>query len=101
MATLSTILRNEKRKKFAKTGEPVRKKLRALAIDPELSDEDKAKARETLQGLRRNGSRTRVRNRCVLTGRGRAVYRRFGLCRNKFRELALLGRIPGVTKASW
>lgn len=101
MATLSTILRNDKRKKMAKSQEPVRTKLRALALDPQLSDEDKAKARHTLQGLPANGSKTRVRSRCVLTGRGRAVYRRFGLCRNKFRELALLGRIPGVTKASW
>ena len=115
MATLATRLRNEKRKKMAfgpeakfrgsdekaKGQEAIRTKLRNLSLDPALSDEDRAKARETLQGMPRNGSRTRVRSRCVLTGRGRAVYRRFGLCRNKFRELALWGRIPGVTKASW
>lgn len=101
MATLSTKLRNEKRKKKAKSQTPVRAKLRALALDPALSEEDRAKARATLQKLPRNGSATRVRVRCVLTGRGRGVYRRFGLCRNKFRELALLGRLPGVTKASW
>ena len=101
MATLSTILRNEKRKTMAKSQLKPRDTLRELALDQALSDEDRAKARHTLQSLPRNGSKTRVRSRCILTGRGRAVYRKFGLCRNKFRELALLGRIPGVTKASW
>ncbi len=101
MATLSTKLRNEKRKKKAQSQLAARADLRAKALDAALSDEDRAKARETLQKLPRNGAMNRVRSRCVLTGRGRAVYRKFGLCRNKFRELALLGRIPGVTKASW
>ena len=54
-----------------------------------------------LQKLPRNGNPNRVRNRCELTGRPRAVYRDFKLCRNKFRELANNGLIPGVTKASW
>jgi small subunit ribosomal protein S14 len=101
MATLSTILRNEKRRKKAKSQLKVRNELRVRALDAKLTDEERAKARETLQKLPRSGAMNRVRSRCVLTGRGRAVYRKFGLCRNKFRELALLGRIPGVTKASW
>jgi small subunit ribosomal protein S14 len=101
MATLSTKLRNEKRRKMAKSQFTAREDLRKKSLDAALSDEDRAKAREVLQKLPRNGSEIRVRSRCVLTGRGRGVYRKFGLCRNKFRELALLGRIPGVTKASW
>ncbi len=101
MATLSTKLRNEKRRQMTKSQFVAREDLRKKTLDASLSDEDRAKAREILQKLPRNGSATRVRSRCVLTGRGRGVYRKFGLCRNKFRELALLGRIPGVTKASW
>jgi small subunit ribosomal protein S14 len=101
MATLSTKLRNVKRMKMAEKQTPVRLKIREKLLDPKLSDEERAALQLTLQKLPRNGSATRVRSRCVLTGRGRGVYRRFGLCRNKFRELALLGRIPGVTKASW
>jgi len=54
-----------------------------------------------LQKLPRNSSPTRVRNRCLITGRGKGVYRKFGLCRNMFRQLALEGKIPGVRKSSW
>ena len=56
---------------------------------------------DALQKLPRNSSPTRLRNRCSLTGRGKGVYRKFGLGRNKFRELALDGKIPGIRKASW
>ncbi|MCS6808455.1 MAG: 30S ribosomal protein S14 [Candidatus Kapabacteria bacterium] len=56
---------------------------------------------DALQKLPRNSSPTRLRNRCSLTGRGKGVYRRFGLGRNKFRELALEGKIPGIRKSSW
>jgi small subunit ribosomal protein S14 len=56
---------------------------------------------DALQKLPRNSSKTRIRNRCMLTGRPRGYIRQFGLCRNQFRELALSGRIPGVKKASW
>ena len=56
---------------------------------------------EGLQKLPRNSSPTRVRNRCFVTGRGRGVYRKFGLCRNVFRQMALEGKIPGIRKASW
>ncbi|MBM4177850.1 MAG: 30S ribosomal protein S14 [Ignavibacteria bacterium] len=56
---------------------------------------------EGLQKLPRNSSPTRVRNRCLVTGRGKGVYRKFGLCRNMFRLLALEGKIPGMRKASW
>lgn len=56
---------------------------------------------EGLQKLPRNSSPTRVRQRCLVTGRGRGVYRKYGLCRNMFRQLALEGKIPGIRKASW
>jgi small subunit ribosomal protein S14 len=101
MAKLSVKLRNENRKAMADRQYAVRTELRKKALDEKLSDEERDAARTTLQGLKRNGSTTRVRVRCVLTGRGRGVYRKFGLSRNKFRELALTGKIPGVTKASW
>lgn len=101
MATKSTKLRNEKRKSMSARQYEIRKALREKRLDPKASDEDRLAAQNLLQKLPRNGSATRVRVRCVLTGRGRGVYRKFGLCRNQFRDLALLGRIPGVTKASW
>ncbi len=101
MAKLSVRLRNKKREKMAKSQYAIREELKAKALDFKLSDEERDAARSTLQGLARNGAKVRVVSRCVLTGRGRAVYRKFGLSRIKFRELALEGKIPGVTKASW
>ena len=101
MPKLSVVLRNEKRKKMADKQAEQRKTLRAQSIDPKLSFEERAAAQTSLQGLARNGSMTRVVVRCSMTGRGRGVYRKFQLCRIKFRELALEGKIPGVMKASW
>jgi small subunit ribosomal protein S14 len=101
MAKLSTVLKNKKRQKMADRQTPIRDELRVKAIDEKLSDEERSEARWKLQKLPRNGSATRVRLRCSITGRGRGNYRKFGLCRIKFRELALEGLIPGVTKASW
>jgi len=101
MAKLSVVLRNEKRKDMAKKQKEKRKNFRTLALDETLSWEDRQKAQKMLQALPRNGAANRVVSRCVMTGRGRAVYRKFGLSRIKFRELSLEGKIPGVTKASW
>lgn len=101
MAKLSTIVKNNNRAKLAKKTAPKAAALRAKAIDPKLTEEERQAAREKLQKLPRNGNPNRVRTRCELTGRSRGVYRSFKLCRNKFRELALQGLIPGVTKASW
>lgn len=101
MAKLGSINRNNKRAKMAARHEPIRKELRVKALDEKLSDEERAEARKKLQKLPRNGSATRVRLRCSITGRPRGNYQKFGLCRIKFRELALEGLIPGVTKASW
>jgi small subunit ribosomal protein S14 len=101
MARLSAVIKNNKREKLAKKFGPKAKALRAKAVDMKLSDEERDAARLKLQAIPRNGNPNRVRNRCELTGRPRGVYRDFKLCRNKFRELANNGLIPGVTKASW
>jgi small subunit ribosomal protein S14 len=101
MAKKSMVLRNEKRKKMAAHQAPVRKELRAKAIDPTISDEERDQARAKLQSLPRNGAAVRIRNRCQMTGRSRGVYRKFMISRIVFREMALRGLIPGVTKSSW
>ena len=101
MAKKSVVLRNEKRRKMADTQRKIRKELRERAIDPRVSDEDRDNARFKLQSLRRNGAQTRVRNRCQVTGRSRGIIRRFMVSRITFREMALKGLIPGVTKSSW
>ena len=89
MSKLSVVARNEKRKRLVKKYKTRREELK-LAGD-----------NAGLQKLPRNSSATRVRNRCSMTGRGRGVYEKFGLCRNMFRLLALDGKIPGIKKASW
>jgi small subunit ribosomal protein S14 len=101
MAKLSSVLRNEKRKKMSARQAAKRKELREITLDPKIDIEERLLAQKKLQALPRNGSATRVKSRCVITGRSHAVYRKFGLSRIKFRELALDGKIPGVTKASW
>ena len=101
MAKLSLINREEKRRATVAKFSAKRKSLMAAARDPQASDEDRDAARAKLQQLPRNASPTRLRNRCSLTGRPRGVYRKFGLGRNKLREIAMRGEIPGVTKASW
>ena len=73
----------------------------AIIHGARVSDEDRAAARRKLEQLPRNSSPTRLRNRCTLTGRPRGVFRKFGLGRNKLREIAMRGEIPGVVKASW
>ncbi len=101
MAKKSSVNRNDKRIRMAANQKARRAEFKKASLDFNLSEEERAEARHKLQALPRNGAANRVRSRCALTGRPRAVYRKFGLCRNKFRELALLGQIPGVTKASW
>ena len=89
MARKSIIARNNKRKKLVEKYAEKRKELK------EAGDF------EGLQKLPRNSAPSRVRSRCNLTGRGRGVYKKYGLCRNVFRELALEGKLPGIKKASW
>jgi small subunit ribosomal protein S14 len=89
MSKISVIKRNEKRKKMVEKYAAQRETLKAQGDW------------EGLQKLPRNSSPTRVRQRCSITGKGRGVYRKFGLCRNQLRQLALEGKLPGVRKASW
>ena len=101
MAKLALINREAKRRKMVAKFAAKRAELLAAIQDTKSSDEDRAGARSKLEQLPRNASPTRLRNRCRLTGRPRGVYRKFGLGRNKLREMALRGEVPGMTKASW
>jgi len=101
MAKTAVINRNEKRRKTVKKFEVKRSALLAIINDFKQSEDERMSARVQLQQLPRNASPTRVRNRCKLTGRPRGVYSKFGLGRNKLREIAVRGEIPGMTKASW
>jgi len=101
MAKTAVINRNEKRRKLVKKHAAKRAELFAIANNPKIAQEDRYEARLKLQKLPRDASPVRVRNRCALTGRPRGTYRKFGLARNKLREIAMRGEIPGVTKASW
>jgi small subunit ribosomal protein S14 len=101
MAKIALINREQKRRDIVKKFASRRAELRATAQDPKNSDEERMDARAKLQQLPRNASPVRLRNRCKLTGRPRGTFRKFGLARNKLREIALRGEIPGLTKASW
>jgi len=101
MAKLALINREEKRRKLVAQYAKKRAALQAVIDNPALPDGERYEARLKLQQLPRNASPSRLRNRCQMTGRPRGVFRKFGLCRNKIRELALSGEIPGIVKASW
>ena len=101
MAKLALINREQKRRATVKKYAQKRAELIALTLNPKLSEEDRYAARLQLQHLPRNASPVRLRNRCALTGRPRGTFRKFGLARNKLRDIAMRGEIPGVTKASW
>jgi small subunit ribosomal protein S14 len=101
MSKLSLINRQEKREKLVAKYTKKREMLQAIIDNPKVSDEDRYAARLKLQELPRNANPTRLRNRCALTGRPRGYFRKFGLGRNKLREYAMRGEIPGVVKASW
>jgi len=101
MATLALINREEKRVKLANKFAAKREALLAIINNQSLSEEERFAARLKLQQLPRNASPVRQRRRCAITGRPRGVFRKFGLGRNKLREIALKGEIPGVVKASW
>ena len=101
MAKLALKLRQEKREKTVAKYKARRAQLLEVIYDTRASDEAKEEARTKLQKMPRDASPVRLRNRCALTGRPRGVYRKFGLARNKLRDLALKGEVPGVIKASW
>ncbi len=101
MAKKSSINKNEKRKAMVKRYAGKFAKLRAIANDKSADENDRLMARLKMSALPRNANPTRVRNRCAVTGRPRAYYRKFGLARVMLRDLAVRGMIPGVTKSSW
>jgi len=101
MAKLALTLRNKKRLLTVEKYKARRAALFEIIHDQRASDEAREEARAKLQKLPRDASPVRLRNRCALTGRPRGVYRKFGLGRNKLRELAMKGEVPGVIKASW
>jgi small subunit ribosomal protein S14 len=101
MAKLSSINKNERRKKLVKKYAGRYAKLKAIANDKSLDDTERLMARLRLAEIPRNGNPTRIRNRCELTGRPRGYYRKFRLARVMLRDLANKGLIPGVTKSSW
>jgi len=101
MAKKSMVLRDTKRKKLATKHAKKRAELKAIVVNLNLSDEERQQAVVALQKMPRDSSKSRIRNRCGLTGRPRGFYRKFGLGRNKLRELMMRGEVPGVVKASW
>jgi small subunit ribosomal protein S14 len=101
MAKLSSVNKNERRKKLvAKTAAKLAK-LKAIANDQSVDETERLIARLKMAELPRNGNPTRIRNRCELTGRSRGYYRKFRLSRIMLRELGNKGLIPGLTKSSW
>jgi len=101
MAKKSAIEKNNKRKRMVLRDAKKRAELRAIVRDLSLPAEERFTAQLKLSSLPRNGAKIRVRNRCALTGRPRAVYRKFELSRVALRELASSGYIPGMVKSSW
>ncbi len=101
MAKTGSIERNEKRKRLVVKFAARRAKLKAIALDDSLSLEERFEARMKLAALPRNSAPSRVRNRCEITGRPRAYYRKLRMSRISLRELASRGQIPGMVKSSW
>jgi small subunit ribosomal protein S14 len=101
MAKLSSINKNERRKKLVKKHSGQYAKLKAMAKNEALDEGERLIARLKMAEIPRNGNPGRVRNRCETTGRPRGYYRKFRLCRIELRDLANKGLIPGVTKSSW
>ncbi|MBX9747360.1 MAG: 30S ribosomal protein S14 [Hyphomonadaceae bacterium] len=101
MAKTSSIERNKKRERLSKKYAARRAKLRAAALNEALPLEERFAARLKLAQLPRNSSATRIRNRCELTGRPRAFYRKLKLSRIALRDLASKGQVPGMVKSSW
>lgn len=101
MAKLSAIEKNKRRRKLSEQHKAKRETLKAIIMDREKPMDERFAAQLKLARMPRNGSETRVRNRCEITGRPRAYYRKLQICRNQLRELASQGRIPGMVKSSW
>ena len=101
MAKVSAVNKNNKRIKMVKKYEAKRKKLKKIIMDKKISLEERFKAQQKLSKLPRNSSKTRIMNRCEITGRPHGVYRKLKISRIALRELGLEGKIPGMVKSSW
>ncbi len=101
MAKTSMLAREDKRTKLVAKFAAKRAALKAIMVSSTASDDEKWAAQVKFQKLPRDSSPVRQQNRCQITGRPHGVYRKFGLCRNKLREAAMRGDVPGLTKASW
>jgi small subunit ribosomal protein S14 len=101
MAKMCMINREAKRIRLVKKYAEKRAELKKILADVNTSDEEYEKARQKFQSLPRDSSPSRIRNRCRITGRPHGFYRKFGLSRNKLRESAMQGFIPGLVKSSW
>lgn len=101
MAKVAMIEKQKRREKLVNKFANKRAELKAIVSDSSLPIEERFQAQLKLSQLPRNGAKSRLRNRCEVTGRPRGNYRKFKLCRNKFRELASEGMISGVVKSSW
>ncbi len=101
MAKTSMVEREKSRAKTVARYAAKRAQLKAIIKDVNVGDDERWEAQVKLQKLPRDASPVRQRNRCRITGRSRGVYRKFGLCRNKLREAAMRGDVPGLVKASW
>ena len=101
MAKVSMKQRELKRTKMVAKYAEIHAELKATILNPNVTDEERWEAQQKFQKLPRNASPVRQRNRCRLTGRPHGFLRKFGLCRNKLREAAMRGDVPGLTKSSW
>ncbi|MDE0841672.1 MAG: 30S ribosomal protein S14 [Porticoccaceae bacterium] len=101
MAKVSMVEREKRRAKTVAKFAEKRAGLKATIGNVNLSDEERWEAQTKLQKLPRDSSPVRQQNRCRITGRPHGVYRKFGLCRNKLREAAMRGEVPGLVKSSW
>lgn len=101
MAKVSMVNRDIRRRSIVQKYATKRRELKELLRNPNLSEEELAEARRKFHSLPRDASPSRIRNRCAITGRAHGYYRKFGLARNKLREAAMRGDVPGLVKASW
>ena len=101
MAKTSTVARNLKRKRLVAKYKTKRQTFKKMLLDPNLKPQEREQIQRAFRRMPRDSSRTRVSSRCALTGRSRGCYRKFQLSRIAFREAALRGDLPGVTKSSW
>ena len=101
MAKKSAVESDARRRRMVARDAAKRAELKAQVHDPNAAPEDRFEASLRLAKLPRNGAKVRIKNRCVVSGRPRAYYRRFGMSRIALRELASAGKIPGVVKSSW